>query len=351
MYFNPMKNTLSIRRQQLHDRLEELLNSTLPGKRLPGMRALSEIVGARRTMLESELAALADRGSIRIEPRRGIFKARRPEKPAVWLFYEGAFLNTGSGFGFELLDELRGLAAAAGRRLATVQSTPERLPRWPEFFRAHHIEEAFLHGFSHEWFRQLAARACPRTVEILPRHTARRGFAVVDSPEMSVIQLDYLLKLQYRAIGYIHNAEQPREYSIVQHERLHSFYKVMAEHGLPVRREWVFSGYCAPKIFANRVDRMLNTKVEAVIVAGAFIPELYRVLRDRLCEPGRDLGIFSCDEIATPPDPEPAAVTNSPREIARTAWRLLEAARRGEPPCIEYSKLRIIIGNSLRHQE
>lgn len=346
-----MENRLILRHRLARQRLTELVDMTPPGKRLPGIRRLSEVAGAKRVVIERELQALAGSGRIRIEPRRGIFKTEQKDPAAVWLLHEGEnLLRATGGFDFELFDELQKLAAQSGHRLACAQSTAEQLLQWPEFFRRHHIDSVFLHGFSHEWFRQIVANLCPHVVELLPRHTPAQGFAIADSPDMSAIQLDYLFRLNYRAVGYIHNAEQPREYTIVQHERLNAFYRIMAEHGLRVQPEWVFSGYCTQDIFAARLNKMLNTGVEAVIVAGTFLRKLYQILRANNCEPGRDLGVFCCDDIAASSDPRPATITNSPREIASAAWNLMEAAWRGDPPRIAYTRLRIITGNSLRRQ-
>lgn len=333
--------------------LEERLNVTAPGGRLPALRELCLASGTKRDVMRGELELLECRGRVKIVPRRGIFRSRgrnNTVQSEVWLFYDGRGTMGGShGFVYEIFHTFELQTAADGVALKVARLTPEMLLRWPEFLRRNHVERLLLYGATHDWFREIASRYCEHVVEVLPRHTVSSGFAVVDSPEMSLIQLEYLFRLGHRRIGYIHNAELPRETSPVQHERLAAYYRIMAEHGLPVHPEWVFSGYCPPGVFGNRFHRMTGGAhpVSAVIVSGGFLPELYRTARAQLCEPGRDLGVMGCDEITDILTPEPTTVTNSPGDIARAAWRLLDDSVRGERPRIERSELRIHTGNTV----
>ena len=346
-----MENRLILRHRLARLRLTELVDAAPPGKRLPGIRHLSEVAGAKRVVIERELKLLAESGRIRIEPRRGIFKTEQKDPAAVWLLYESEnFLRATSGFDFELFDELQKIAALSGLRLACAQSTAEQLLQWPEFFRRHHIDSVFLHGFSHEWFRQTVANLCPHVVELLPRHTTMQGFAVVDSPDMSAIQLDYLFRLNYRAIGYIHNAEQPREYTIVQHERLNSFYRIMAEHGLRVRPEWVFSGYDNRHTFQENCGKMMHCRRPpgAVVISGSFVVQMYEYAKQEDIRIGRDLSLISCDVLPRKMNPQLTSITNSPEEIAVQGWQLMRDSMDGMPGYTLRAEKKIMTGASFR---
>jgi DNA-binding LacI/PurR family transcriptional regulator len=206
---------------------------------------------------------------------------------------------------------------------------------------------AFCKGFSHPWFMDLIQQECRHCISLLPCYTVSDGFALIDSPEMSAIQLEHLFNLGYRKIGYIHNVDKPVEKSFVQQSRLLEYYRIMAEHGLEVKPEWVFSGYCSPDIFADRMNLLMKNGAEAVIVAGSFIRVLYETLQNQLYTPGRDLGIFCCDEINGLPEPAPTTVTNSPKAIIQSAWQLLQDSLNGAAPRIEHSRLRIMTGKTL----
>ena len=164
---------------------------------------------------------------------------------------------------------------------------------------------------------------------------------------MSAIQLEHLLNLGYKKIGYIHNVDTPLEKSFVQQNRLSEYYKIMAQHGLEVKKEWVFLGYCSKDVFANKLNLLLKSGAEAVIVPGSFVKLLYKLLKEQLYIPGKDLGIFCCDEITDLPDPAPSTVTNSPKAIVHSAWQLLEESMSNLPPRIEQSQLKIITGKTL----
>ena len=345
-----MKKKLVLRHEQAAHYLETQWHAVLPGARFAPLRELCAASGVKRSIMETELARMAQAGKIRIVPRGGIYKTRQTDGGRkVWLFASLSQLAAVSGFGRELLDTLREEARRHGYEFAPVEFNFELLLEWTDFMKRHQVKELFLWCNAHEWFSRIAARTASHVIEILPRYTPRDCFAVIDSPEMSRIQLEYLFQLGHRRVGCIHNAEPPPESSPVQHARLADYYRIMAEHGLPVYPEWVFSGYCGDESFRDRFQRMTTGKhpVSAVVTAGGFLERLCRTAREQLVEPGRDLSIMSSDAIAGVTEEEITTVTNSPGEIARTAWRLLEASRNGELPRVERSRLRIHIGRSV----
>ena len=99
----------------------------------------------------------------------------------------------------------------------------------------------------------------------------------------------------------------------------------------------------------SRMEKMLETdpKPEALIVPGGAIRELYSFCRKRKIRIGKDLAVFSQDEIDQKLSPEPTTITNNPQEIAQTFWRMFQAAERGEKVESAYTKLFIRTGQTV----
>ena len=347
IYFILMKITR--KEQHLIARLflQEELDFLRPGEALPGIRTLCLRSGINFHILNSELQQMVRQGLVFAVPRRGMFKRREEKKQTIWLFHERDSRNLGAGFIRELHEELRTICRKNGFELKSCQIDESFLPKYRAFCRKHRVKMAFCEGFSHSWFMNLIQAECPHCISLLPHYTVNSGFALIDSPDMTAIQLEHLFHLGYRKIGYIHNVVKPVERSFVQQARLSEYYRIMAENGLPVKKEWVFPGYCTENIFADRLSLLMKSGAQAVIVAGSFVRLLYETLQKQLYVPGDDLGIFCCDEIDGLPDPVPTTVTNSPRSIISSAWQLLQESLNGCPARIECSQLRIITGNTL----
>ncbi len=74
---------------------------------------------------------------------------------------------------------------------------------------------------------------------------------------------------------------------------------------------------------------------------------LYPWCRKHKIRIGRDLAIFSCDEVNEPFTPEPTTITNNPAEIAETFWKMFESADRGEKNAGRNTELFIRTGQTV----
>lgn len=338
-------------RCELHQIARRFLQNQLDllsvGEPLPGVRTLCDKSQINFHILNVELQELIKIGQIKSVPRKGLYKSKDDSSKIIWLFHEQEIQTILKGFTYEVHEELRLLCEQSGYTLKHCLVTPSFIPKYKSFCQKHHVKIAFCKGFTHPWFTKLIASECKHCISLLPHYVVNEGFALIDSPQMSKVQLEHLLNLGYRKIGYIHNVDTQIEKTFVQQNRLSEFYKIMAEHGLIVKDKWVFSGYCTPRVFADRLNLLINSGAEAVIVPGTFVNLLYDTLKKQLFVPGKDLGVFCCDELTDFPDPIPATVTNSPKAIVRSAWQLLQESINGLPPRIEQSQLKIITGKTL----
>ena len=135
----------------------------------------------------------------------------------------------------------------------------------------------------------------------------------------------------------------------VQVHRLMDYYRIMAENGLRVGPDWVF--HC-PDPFENLesgLERIMasSPKPEVLIVPGIFLSRLYAFCRRHRIRIGKDLAVFSQDEIDEELSPEPTTITNNPVEIAETFWKMFQAAERGEKVESTYTKLFIRTGQTV----
>ena len=166
---------------------------------------------------------------------------------------------------------------------------------------------------------------------------------------MTVRQMDYLLKRGYRRIGYLHYGGSDMYQYPIQLHRLLDYYRLMAENGLRVNPDWVF--YCSDyyENLETGLDRMMESdpKPDVLIVPGAALKHLYTYCRKHRIRIGKDLSVFSQDEIDEELSPEPTTITNNPVEIAETFWPMFQAAERGEKVESAYTELFIRTGQTV----
>ena len=145
-------------------------------------------------------------------------------------------------------------------------------------------------------------------------------------------KMNYLFKLGYRRIGYLHYGGTDLYYYPIHALRLTDYYRLMAENGLKVEPGWVF--HCSEHYenLPEGMDRILHSDPppEALITPGSALRLVYFWCRKHHVRIGEDLAIFSTDDVNGNLRPQTTTVTNNPREIAETFWAMFQAAERGE---------------------
>jgi len=331
-----MRSKTGIRKRKADRVAECLRNMLLPlpdGARLPGIRRLMKEAGAGQIVICSVLRTLRNEGLIRIDPCRGIYRT-----VASGAFDEIRLLHWYSrelcdqGFVGTLFRKLQEQARAANRKII-LEYAETRTPRQL-------AEELTESGISHviiynatrpDFARELSGRM-KLCMELLPRHEERVVTELHDSSDMTVRQMDYLLRRGFRRIGYLHFCGSDMYRYPVQVRRLMDYYRLMAENGLRVNPDWVF--HCSEH-FENMdfgMERIMRSvpRPEVLIVPGDSLILLYAWCRKHRIRIGRDLAVFSQDEINEKLFPEPTAITNNPEEIALKFWQMFQAAERGE---------------------
>ncbi len=348
-----MKKSSGIRTLRLTRVTQYLQNKlkALPyGGKMPSIRAIMKETGAGRLTVAHALDALRKERMIRIDRCSGIYRIKEAEEDGEirLIHFQQSELRLGS-FVDVLFQELVGLAESDGRSLVVEnagQRTPENIA---QELAEDNISSCILYGAPQPDFMRYLKHRLSLCLELLPRHTDRESVAMRDSPDMTVVQMNYLLKLGYRRIGCLHYGGKDAYLYPIQMLRLLDYYRIMAENGLKVEPDWVF--LCSNR-YGNLdagMKKMMSShpRPEALIVTGGALPFLYAWCRKNHVRIGSDLAVFSADDVNTDLKPETTTVTNNPKEIAASFWEMFREAERGENVESRFTKLSIRTGRTV----
>lgn len=338
--------------------LQRLLLLTPPGGKLPGMRTLIVESGVGRVRLEHVLAKLCSEGKVESRSRSGYYRCAESECSKRMLLLDiekndfslppaSRNVSMFASFWQQIEHGLADICRNNGYEL-TLYSLQGSLSGAVDFFRNNHFAGCFFRGVTGSEVTELISQYCC-VVDVLPHNSDGSFPGVIDSPQMTIMQMEYLLQRGYRNIGYLHQIENTRQ--VVQLQRLCDYYRIMAENNIAVEPGWgMYCGYEWKK-FNRHLYEVMSGKhpPEALIVAGNTVPAVYRFCFNNGIEIGRELAIMGCDDLAPELRPRCTSVTNTPSEIAEKAWRVMQAALHGEK-LIEYTDLKIITGESVPYK-
>lgn len=348
-----MERKEGIRSLKIKRVTEYLLNALLPlpyGGKLPGIRTIRKQTGAGQSIVTHALRLLEADGLIRIDPERGTFRIKPTENSnEIRLLHWSVSSLERSGFVRNLFDTLSELAAADGRKITVESVGPRSKEEIAEELFSHGISRCILFGAQNADFADYLHRHLKNCLELLPRHTGQVTAELRDSPEMTVMQIEYLMKLGYRRIGYLHFCGNDFSLYPVQVIRLLDYYRMMAENDLHVDPRWVF--HCSEDYgnLEKGMEQIMDSdpRPEVLIVPGSALVRLYAWFRSHKIRIGKDLALFSQDEVDRDLVPEVTAITNNPVEIARTFWMMFQTAEQGEKVESAYTELYIRTGQTV----
>ena len=347
-----MKPKKEIRVLKIRRVAEMLQNILLPlpvGGRLPGIRDLMKKTGAGQLVVCQVLRNMQKEGLIRIEPYQGIFRAGLPEPSDEIRLLHWSLVCVQSGFVDSMYRTFERLVAEAGRKITFENAGHRSKEEITEELLGQGISRCILSGALTADFARYLHRHMKICLELFPRHMEQIMPELRNSPDMTAIQLNYLMRSGYRRIGYFHYGGNNMTMYPVQIMRLMDYYRMMAENHLYVDPDWVF--HCSDRYenLETGLIRMMKADQppEAVIVPGGTLQYLYPLCRKHKIRIGKDLAVFSQDETNEKFTPEPTAITNNPVEIAKTFWQMFQAAERGENVGSRYTELFIRTGQTV----
>ena len=330
--------------------VREIINITAPGHRIPGIRQLMINSRIGRIRLEKALQEFVRSGTLEIRPQSGCYRSIKTPAPAPLVFIHFShrpIVEKANIFNGGVLKHLREKAAAAGQTLEVIHAAGLSTEELCSVLKNLRTSQAFiLSAYSADTVNHLREYV-PYTVSINPRYQETAGSELRDSPDMTAMQMEYLFNRNYRNIAYIHNAEEHLN-APVQFMRLFDYYRIMAEHGIKVEPEWVFSGTCKREEFFRLMHRFICCKrpADSVIIPGSSLKMLYDFCALNGLLIGRDLPVICCDNVEPDLVPHATTVTNSPQEIGKLAWQVMQETLQGRIVCTT-TKLKIITGETL----
>ena len=348
-----MKHSAGIRDTKVQKVTEYLQNTLFQlafGERMPGIRTIMKETGTGRRTVAHALDLLVAENVIRIDPQRGIFRTKPTEKSDEIRLLHWQLNNLDQhGFVGTLFDSLVKEAARDNRTL-TIENVKNRSQEeiCDELIR-HGISNCIICGAMNPNFAKFLEQKMNVCMELLPRHTSDAAISLRDSPEMTVLQFNYLLNLGYSRIGYMHFCGNDISLYPVQVMRLLDYYRLMAENHLSVNPAWVF--YCTERY--DNLEEGLQTilsstpRPEVLIVPGGALKRLYPLCWKYGIRIGKDLAIFSCDETNEKLVPDVTEITNDPRNIAAQCWQMFSALSRKEKVQSCHTELKIRIGQTV----
>jgi DNA-binding LacI/PurR family transcriptional regulator len=150
---------------------------------------------------------------------------------------------------------------------------------------------------------------------------------LIDPDEVVRLQLEHLLSLGHRQIAYMHRVDEKvwhRDHVL----RRESFYKQMAEKGLPIPPNWVSYGDYTEEGFRRNFIPLFETSTHptAVILADPNLPWAYRALKEKGLRVGKDVSLVGTDDLMFTEHLAPPATTLrvSRTRAAQQALKMLD---------------------------
>lgn len=314
--------------------LKNLLYRQPYGARLPGIRPIMKRTGTGRIIVCHALRKLQEDGLIRIEPCRGIFRIE-PEtiddeiRLLNWQNLDAEGKNL---FFRHLYDRLFELARTAGRKITMENVAAQQPEELAARLSASGITRCIVSSAFNPDFAICLKKRMKVCLELLPQHTGRITAELRDSPEMTARQMDYLFKLGYRRIAYMHFGGEDMSRYPVHILRLLDYYRMMAAKGYQVNLDWVFSIDDDCGNIEEGFDQIINSKPkpDALIVPSEIFGQLHSYCRKHKIKIGKDVAVFACEDVLEQQFPHVTVITNNPEEIADTFWKMFLAEERGE---------------------
>ena len=348
-----MENYNGIRNQKRKKVIEYLQNALFPlaaGERMPGIRTIMKDTGTGRRTVSHALALLIKEGGIKIEPQRGIYRIKPTDKnDEIRLLHWSLNSLEQKSFVSSLFESLLKEAVRDNRKL-TIENVKNRSQEeiCDELIK-HGIANCIVCGAINPNFAKFMKQKMNVCMELLPRHTADNVTCLRDAPDMTILQINYLLNLGYSRIGYIHFCGNDISLYPVQVMRLMDYYRLMAENHLYVNPDWVF--HCTDRYenLEEGLKKIISAQPmpQALIVPGSALKYLYPLCKKYGIRIGKDLAVFSCDETDGKFIPKVTEITNDPKSIAQKCWQMFSALSRKEKVESCHTELRIRTGNTV----
>lgn len=323
------------------------INMRGEGEKLPSIRGIIKECGTSQHTVQAVLKKFHDCKLIEASDRRGYFVSRKSRSTIssighLDLIYCGSSSDEDPLMKFhgELSQRIGKLCGEkwTGMRIHFVEDDADDT-EYERIVSNKNCHACILVSSPHAGIGEICSANQVMYVELFPRAYQLNKTVpniVIDPYEVVSMQLRHLIGLGHTKIGYLHCVDSSfnRDLSF----RRECFYRLVAEKGLQIKRNWVqYGGYRHEEIEeASKAMLGKEDAPTAMIVSDHHLPVVYNTARQYGLEIGEDLSVVGTDNMSIAAMLSPQATTvNLPRDVAvQMAIRSLEQALGGEefPP-------------------
>lgn len=332
------QQTMTSRQQVVYNYLHKEVLIARDGDRLPTVRSISRKCGVSVPTVLAVLDQFTSKGLINSTPGRGIY---RTDKQHADLTQQVDVVYFGTSEALIHSDSFHGQMKTCLATLFGQRGQGTRLHVVP--FHAHQTDIDRLLG-------RLTSSACIlvncsvpslgleldrrqiRYVYLFPNsHQTPPRSVLIDNERLIRMQLEHLVSLGHRAIGYLHQV-QPDLYHRDQLQRREIFYRSAAEMNLDFRPHFCqYGGYQAEQtVRATRAILAGPDQPTALICADSQLNGVYHTAGEMGLKIGTDLAVLGTDDLlhATQMYPPASSLRTSREHAAKLAQEILESDTR-----------------------
>ncbi len=325
------------------------------GQRLPSVREAMKECKASRVMVDKALSRLQGEGLIETRERAGLFRAKNaPCNRVVDLLFCGyvGCLEKGT-FHSDLFSALTSALTSKSQslRMRVMRKDPR-----PQAYIDSLINErttgVLCVDCPIEFFPAIqkikdAGIPClyvfPNVVEPVP------GSLEIDDEDVVRQQLDHLVGLGHRRIGFLHAVEQSK-FARPIWRRPEIFYRLAYEYRLEINPEWVrYVGWDYDPIREGvRAIMTPESRPTALIIYDNHVSAVYKELNALGLQPGKNVSIIGTDDLphADHVDPPLTTIRVSRTKSAEMIINMLETLQAGQDPGIQKLKTKLVVRGS-----
>lgn len=330
--------------------IRRVVQSVEIGEKLPSIRDFRRRFEVGQAVVERVLNQLKDEGLITVRPKSGSFRSEPHTLPINLVYRHNPSDLERRGYYNDFMSQL--ITAMAGNGHAVRLHAAADRDALVEVLDKCRNTSSRLMTFGMNWkdldLTQNRSQVQFTAVHVLPNFVEEvPASLVMDDQEIMRLTLDHLHERGHRRIAYFHRYSD-QFWSRAEHTRHLAFHEHATRLGIqPQPQGLQFVG--REREFLDRAFGLAfsDPRPPSAIVMGDEnqIKSVYRNLRERRLEPGRDVAVIGvndsvwCEFV----EPELSSIRISTAQGARLVARILDQLEAGEDPGIHYLEPELIV--------
>lgn len=320
--------SVSISEHRVGQYLRQHISCSEPGEPLPSFRQVMQGCKVGPQTVSTVVNRFKKEGLIEVKSQKGLFNSNQATKD--WSGIQQVHVIVFAGKSAEQSSELKIAHRESGLyNNELLFHLSNELSRTGVGIRAHSLPREATNREVEQW---IAAHHCSACLTLALKHEAivsafQKNYvplvnmfpATASVPASSIIidandvvgkQIEHLIELGHRRIGYLNNVEMDN-FHRDQFFRREAFYRIVAERGLPLKPGWVqYGGYNAESVTAAMEQILAGPeRPTAVIAADHHLSTIYHVLSKHGLQAGENFSVVGTDDLPIAEMVHPPATT------------------------------------------